>query len=94
MFDFIKIQYELGKITAEEVRAFCPKWITEKEVEEILNGNAIPAPQEAADEPIEGEDGVEHQGDGKGEEGATEAAREVSDSEEVTEHEEETGEAD
>lgn len=36
MYDFIRIQYELGKLTAGQVLAFAPRWITEAEAEEIL----------------------------------------------------------
>lgn len=36
MYEFIKIQYKLGKLTAEQVRTFVPKWITEEQAEEIL----------------------------------------------------------
>lgn len=37
MYKFIRIQYKLGKITAEQVRAFAPKWITEEQAEMIIN---------------------------------------------------------
>lgn len=37
MFHFIKIQYELGKVTAEWVQAQVPKWITQEQANEILN---------------------------------------------------------
>ena len=40
MFEFIKIQYRLGRLTAEQVRAYVPKWITAAEAEEILAGEA------------------------------------------------------
>lgn len=38
MFEFIKIQYLLGRLTAEQVRAYAPKWITAEQAEEILAG--------------------------------------------------------
>lgn len=38
MFEFIKIQYRLGRLTAEQVRAYAPKWITAEQAEEILAG--------------------------------------------------------
>lgn len=38
MYNFIKIQYEMGKITEAKVRSFSPKWITAAQVEEILGG--------------------------------------------------------
>lgn len=36
MFEFIKIQYRLGKITAEQVRSFAPRWITVEQANEII----------------------------------------------------------
>lgn len=38
MYEFIKIQYRLGRLNAEQVRAYAPKWITAAEAEEILAG--------------------------------------------------------
>ena len=38
MFDFLKIQYELGKITAEQLHGYVPKWITEEQYLEIIEG--------------------------------------------------------
>lgn len=38
MFEFIKIQYLLGRLNAEQVRAYAPKWITPEQAEEILAG--------------------------------------------------------
>ena len=38
MFEFIKIQYRLRRLTAEQVRAYAPKWITAEQAEEILAG--------------------------------------------------------
>lgn len=35
MFEFIKLQYEMGKITAARVYAFVPKWITSEQADEI-----------------------------------------------------------
>ena len=40
MFEFIKIQYRLGRLTAEQVRAYAPKWITAAQAEKILAGGA------------------------------------------------------
>lgn len=37
MFEFIKIQYSLGKLTEKQVRNFAPQWITWEQIEEILN---------------------------------------------------------
>lgn len=37
MYEFIKIQYRLGRITAEQVRAKAPRWITEEQAEGIIN---------------------------------------------------------
>ena len=39
MFEFIRIQYRLGRLTAAQVRAYAPKWITAAEAEEILAGD-------------------------------------------------------
>lgn len=36
MYSFIKIQYKLGKLTADEVRAFAPRWITAEQADEII----------------------------------------------------------
>ena len=36
MFEFIKGQYVMGKISADKVKSYCPKYITEEQVEEIL----------------------------------------------------------
>lgn len=36
MYSFIKIQYKLGKLTADEVRAFAPRWVTPEQAEEII----------------------------------------------------------
>ncbi len=38
MFDFIKIQYIMGRITAEQVRGYAPRWITAEQAEEIIAG--------------------------------------------------------
>lgn len=37
MYEFIRIQYELGNITAEQVRSFSPKYISAEQAEEILS---------------------------------------------------------
>ena len=39
MFEFIRIQYRLGRLTAAQVRAYAPKWITTAQAEEILSGD-------------------------------------------------------
>lgn len=36
MYDFIKIQFELGNLTDEQVRAFVPRWLTEEQAKEIV----------------------------------------------------------
>lgn len=38
MYEFIKIQYRLGHLTAAQVREFAPKWITAAQAEKILAG--------------------------------------------------------
>lgn len=40
MYEFIKIQYRLGHLTAAQVREFAPKWITAAQAEKILAGEA------------------------------------------------------
>lgn len=37
MYQFIRIQYLMGRITADQVRAFSPKYITTEEAEAILS---------------------------------------------------------
>ena len=36
MYEFIKLQYLLGRINADKVRSYAPKWITEEQAEEII----------------------------------------------------------
>lgn len=36
MVDFIRIQYKMGRIDAEKVRAYAPRYITAEQAEEIL----------------------------------------------------------
>ena len=36
MFDFIKLQYQMGKITENQVRNFAPRWLTAEQANEIL----------------------------------------------------------
>ena len=38
MFNFIKLQYQMGKITAAEVWAYAPGFITAEEADKIING--------------------------------------------------------
>ena len=37
MYEFIRLQYVMGRITAEQVRAFAPRYITAEQAEEIIN---------------------------------------------------------
>lgn len=37
MFDFIRIQYQLGKLIAEQVQGFVPRWLTADQAEAIIN---------------------------------------------------------
>lgn len=39
MYDFIKIQYEMGKIDKEKVLSYVPKWITAEEADSIINSD-------------------------------------------------------
>jgi hypothetical protein len=36
MYDFISLQYQLGRIDATKVRSYAPKWITAEQAEEII----------------------------------------------------------
>lgn len=38
MYEFIRLQYIMKKITAEQVRGFAPKWITAEQAETIIRG--------------------------------------------------------
>lgn len=38
MYEFIRLQYMMGKLTKEQVQAFAPRWITETQAENILGG--------------------------------------------------------
>ena len=40
MFNFLKLRYQMGKITAEQLRAYIPKWITAEQYAEIT-GEAL-----------------------------------------------------
>lgn len=37
MYEFIKIQYRLGRLNADQVRSKAPRWITATQAEEIIN---------------------------------------------------------
>lgn len=36
MYDFIRLQYIMGRLTAAQVMAFAPKYITQEQAEEIV----------------------------------------------------------
>lgn len=36
MYEFIRIQYAMGRISAEQVRAFAPQYITAEQAEQII----------------------------------------------------------
>lgn len=36
MFNFLRIQYRLGRLTADQVRGYAPKWISAEKAEEIV----------------------------------------------------------
>lgn len=38
MYEFIRLQYIMGKITGEQVQGFAPKWITMEQAETIVRG--------------------------------------------------------
>lgn len=35
MFNFLKLRYQMRKITAEQLKAYVPKWITAEQYAEI-----------------------------------------------------------
>lgn len=35
MYEFIHIQYQMGRLTADQVRSFAPRWITAEQAAEI-----------------------------------------------------------
>lgn len=36
MYEFIRIQYKMGRITEDQVRAFAPRYITNEQAEEMI----------------------------------------------------------
>lgn len=36
MYEFIRIQYKMGRITEDQVRSFAPKYITAEQAEEMI----------------------------------------------------------
>ena len=57
MYDFIKIQYEMGKIDKDKVLSYAPKWITVEEADSIINvGVSGPGVVKTALEKVRGED--------------------------------------
>lgn len=41
MFEFIRLQYRMGRIDAAQVRVFAPKYITAEQAEEIVGGESL-----------------------------------------------------
>lgn len=41
MFNFIKIQFDIGNITAEKVRSYVPRFITQQQADEIIGGKEV-----------------------------------------------------
>lgn len=41
MHKFIAIQYELGKLSADQVFEFAPRWITEEQAKEIIGERSL-----------------------------------------------------
>lgn len=41
MYDFIRIQYILGRITADAVRSYSPRYITSEQAETIIERGAM-----------------------------------------------------
>lgn len=38
MFEFVRLQYIMGNLSAAQVIAFAPKWITTDQTQEIIGG--------------------------------------------------------
>lgn len=38
MYEFIRLQYQMGKIDQEQVHLFVPMWITEEQADIIIGG--------------------------------------------------------
>ena len=41
MFEFIRLQYRMGRIDAVQVRAFAPRYITQEQAEKIVGGETL-----------------------------------------------------
>lgn len=35
MFEFLKLQYQMGKIDADKLQSYVPRWITQEQADEI-----------------------------------------------------------
>jgi hypothetical protein len=53
MFRFLKMQYQLGRVSAEKLREYCPRIITAEQYEEIT-GRPFAEPEPAAEPVAEG----------------------------------------
>ena len=51
MFRFLKMQYQLGRVSAEKLREYCPRIITAELYEEIT-GRPLAEPEPAAEPAI------------------------------------------
>ena len=40
MYEFIRLQYIMGRLSAEQVRGFAPQYITAEQAETIINGES------------------------------------------------------
>ena len=36
MFEFLKLQYQMGKIDADKLQSYVPRWITQDEYNQIV----------------------------------------------------------
>ena len=36
MFEFLKLQYQMGKIDADKLKSYVPRWISEDEYNQIV----------------------------------------------------------
>ncbi|HIS64777.1 MAG TPA: XkdX family protein [Candidatus Avoscillospira avistercoris] len=37
MYEFIRLQYRMGRLNPEQVKAFAPQWLTTEQAETIIN---------------------------------------------------------
>ena len=55
MYEFIRLQYRMGRITAGQVIAYAPRWITDEQASEIIGEAGEKEVYERADSGIPAE---------------------------------------